>query len=289
MYAGLTLVTPPSAEPVTVADAKAHSRISIDTDDSQVAGFISAARAYCESRICRSLLPQTWRLALRHWPGRSYATGPRDFSTLAEYHRFNFIELPRPPIRSITSFTYTDVSGNVFSMSQGYSNAVGNYLLDADSEPARIYLPFSGIWPTTILAPGSPIQITYVGGYPKYSGTLSIDPGGRVATWVSGDQFPAAIAGTFIQVGQQSSTILSVDSLTQLTLASTVETGAADWSANAVPHAIKQAILFLAAHFYENREMVVVGHVATIATEIPYAVDDLLDFYRNFHSVPIGE
>ena len=44
-----------------------------------------------------------------------------------------------------------------------------------------------------------------------------------------------------------------------------------------VPHAVKTAIKLLAAHWHEHRESVVVG---TIATNLPMAVDSLLDTVR---------
>lgn len=48
-------------------------------------------------------------------------------------------------------------------------------------------------------------------------------------------------------------------------------------TATAVPKAIKQAILMLVAHWFEQREPVVIG---TIATEVPMTVKALLGPYR---------
>ena len=47
-FAGLTLVIPPALEPVSVVDAKAHSRIYAGMDDSLVAGYISSMTRKCE-------------------------------------------------------------------------------------------------------------------------------------------------------------------------------------------------------------------------------------------------
>lgn len=49
-------------------------------------------------------------------------------------------------------------------------------------------------------------------------------------------------------------------------------------SASAVPGPIKQAILLLVGHYYENRESVVTG---TIASDLPQTVEWLLAPYRN--------
>lgn len=50
-------------------------------------------------------------------------------------------------------------------------------------------------------------------------------------------------------------------------------------STAAIPAAIKQAILLLIGHYYENREGVVIGKTAT---EIPMTIKWLLDPYRNY-------
>lgn len=50
-----------------------------------------------------------------------------------------------------------------------------------------------------------------------------------------------------------------------------------DPPASTVPAAIKQAILLLVGHWYENRESVVTG---TIATTLPLAAEALLSTYR---------
>jgi uncharacterized phiE125 gp8 family phage protein len=47
--------------------------------------------------------------------------------------------------------------------------------------------------------------------------------------------------------------------------------------ADSVPEGIKAALKFMVAHWYENREPVVLG---TIATELPFGVKSLLDIYK---------
>lgn len=281
MFAGLTLVTPPAAEPVTVADAKSHSRILTNLDDSLLAGYISSARMTCENSLKRALLPQQWRYALQHWPGRSNSSGYRNFSTDHDRDRAAYIQIPLPPLVSVDVFTYMDTQGNVLNMTQGYGNQVGNYLLDLDHEPGRVALPFSGIWPTTILLPTSPIQITFTAGFPLFTGTASIDING-VATAATGT-FDKRMAGTWLDIGGVSYNVLSFTDPTHLQLAAppTGATSTSPFTSNAVPMPIRHAILFLAAHFYENRETVITGR-GEVAVEIPGTVDDLLAPYRDF-------
>jgi len=62
------LITPPAAEPVTLAEAKAHLRLEIDADDGLVAALIAAARSAVENETRRVLMAQTWRTAFSDWP-----------------------------------------------------------------------------------------------------------------------------------------------------------------------------------------------------------------------------
>lgn len=283
MLTGLTLVTPPAAAPITLADAKAHSRVdlSFDDDDALIAGYISSATIDCEDRVNRAFMPQQWRLALRNFPGRD--PGEFDGAAVANYLKWNHIAIPKPPLVSIASFTYMDTDGNVFNMQQGYGSQVGNYLLDLEPEPGRIVLPFSGIWPTTILLPGSPIKITFNCGYPAFSGMLNLASDGT-AGWESGDKFDPRMVGTWISVEDQSFLVRSFtdDQHVKLTMpdGSAITTGdELEYSANAVPMPIRNAILYLASHRYETREPVITGRGIT-SVEIASTVDDLLAPYK---------
>lgn len=291
-FGGLTVVTPPSVDPVSIVDARAHSRQGFSFDDSMFGGYIRSATQACENILRRALMPQSWQLSLQHWPGRDY-TGTREFVSPEEYAKFNRIELPLPPLISITSFTYTDTQGNDFPMAQGYGKQVGNYTLDLSTEPGRIMLPFSGIWPTTILLPGSPIKIVYQCGYSAFSGAINVDGNTGVATAPSGT-FDPRLAGTWVTItpsGANPSAAASYSvarwiDATHLQLVPpsngavfTTLTNAV-YSGNAVPMSIRHAILLLAGHFYETRETIVVGRSVSIATEVPFTVDALLAPYR---------
>lgn len=292
MYAGLTLVTPPPAEPVSVADAKAHSRIFQSVDDSLIAGYISSARMSAENTLKRALLTQQWVLALQNWPGRPLGVY-RESVSRAEYYKWAYIQLPLPPLVSVDLLTYMDVSGNVFTMQQGYSNTPsgGNYLLDLDHEPGRVCLPFAGIWPTTILLPTSPIHITYTCGWPFLTGTVNVTTSG-VATLSSppvGSMFSPQMVGTWMTINGASYNVLSYANPLQIQLAvgPSVAITSGTWTANTVPMPIRHAILFIAGHFYENREPVITGR-GEVAIEIPGTVDALLEPYRVFEYINEG-
>ncbi len=286
MFSGLTLVVPPAFDPISVADAKAHSRYFASTEDSLIAGYIAAATRDCEKICKRAFLPQTWRLALKHFPGRDYLHGYQQASGYREYHKFARIKLPKPPLQSIVSFNYFDTAGLQYSMQQGFSNTPsgGNYLLDLEPEPGELHLPWAGIWPTTILLPASPIQITYVCGYPSFVGTADVDAAGA-ATWKTGNKFDPRIAGTWISMGGGSFDVLSVtdDTHMQLVLSAigqpTLPMTDVVFRGSAVPSGIQMAILYLATHYFQNRIPVATGR-GLISVEVQNTMDDLLAAHR---------
>ena len=283
MHNALSLITPPTAEPISVAAARAHSRVTLDVEDSIIAGYIASARDQVESITRRALMPSTFTFGIQQWPGRNYDTGLRNFSTFAQFNRWNYFQIPKPPLIGITTFVYTDTNGNTFPMTQSYNSAAGNYLLDLLSVPARVTLPFSGIWPTTILSPSLPIQLTFQAGYKQYAGVATVASTG-IVTWVSGTPFDASLVNTWIDIGPNSYIVTSFTDATHITVGPVSQVvvvpgpGAA-FSANLVPMAIRHAILLLVCHFYDNRQVVIVGRGVTSA-EIDYTVDALLAPHR---------
>ena len=60
-----TLVTPPSTEVVSLADLKAHLRVTSSIEDDLIASLGNAARAYLDGWngvIGRCIMPQTWKV-----------------------------------------------------------------------------------------------------------------------------------------------------------------------------------------------------------------------------------
>jgi len=64
----LTLISPPVSEPVSIADLKAHLRVTSSDEDSIIAGLGLAARQAIEARYGLCILAQSWRLALDQLP-----------------------------------------------------------------------------------------------------------------------------------------------------------------------------------------------------------------------------
>lgn len=127
----------PTAEPVSVAEALAHCRIDHSDDNALLLRLISAARRRVETTLRRALMSQTLRLSLDAFPCGA-------------------IVLPRPPVAAVTTIAYTDSAGD--------SQTVASYLLDAESEPARLSPAYGAAWPTARCQPNA-VQITYSAGY----------------------------------------------------------------------------------------------------------------------------
>lgn len=89
----LTLVTPPAVEPLSLAEAKDHSRVDTTTEDALIDALIQAARGHAEDALGRALIEQTW-----DW-------------TLDCFDAVVLAAVPLPPLRSVTSIKYLDAAG----------------------------------------------------------------------------------------------------------------------------------------------------------------------------------
>jgi len=181
---GLALYTAATENPITTADLKAHSHIDTSDDDAQVAAYIAAATQDTESYLWRQLCTATWVLTLDRFPWSDY------------------IDLPRPPLQSVTHVKYYDLSNTQQTLS------TGDYDVDTSTEPGRIYIDRSVGWPS-VYDRRNAVEIRFVAGY---------------------------------------------------------------GAAGAVPEMIKQSIRMKAAHWYENREALIIG---TIVAETPMAAQRL--------------
>lgn len=139
------LVTPPTIEPVTLAELKLHARVDHDTDDALLSALITAARQWAEAYTGRAFMTQTWRLAL-------------DLPELAATAQPGALRLPRAPLQSVTTiYAYDDTDSATLW-------AAANYFVDTQSEPGRVVLRSGACWPLPTRT-GNGIVVTYVAGY----------------------------------------------------------------------------------------------------------------------------
>lgn len=161
----------PTVEPVTLQEAKDFARIDIGEDDDLVASLIVTARDLAETYCKRALVTSTWALKLDGFPS-SWIYNPYSVSSLGIRYSWesaiiqrqyfdlkrNAIVLPIPPVQSISSIQYVDTSGATQTLSSA------NYILDSNSEPARITPAYGLSWPDTRVQVGA-VTVTFVAGY----------------------------------------------------------------------------------------------------------------------------
>lgn len=155
----LNRTTPPSSEPLTLVEAKAHLRVSTSDDDTLISGLITATRLVCEEFTTRALITQGWRLWLDQFPGDSipWWDGMRE-GAHARLTVNRFINIPRAPLQSISAVTLynDDDSSTIFSPAL--------YFVDNAAEPGRLALRNNASWPTPVRMTNG-INIDFVAGY----------------------------------------------------------------------------------------------------------------------------
>ena len=137
----LTQLSPPAAEPLTLAEAKLHLRVDADItdDDSLITALIVTARQQSEHRTGRALVSQHWRYAIDAFPVDS-------------------LELPLPKLLSVQSVTYLDSAGT----RQTLANT--EYDVITDELVGRLIPAYGKSWPSCRERPGS-VRVDYTCGY----------------------------------------------------------------------------------------------------------------------------
>ena len=204
---GVKVYTANTVEPLTLAVVRAHLGIEpYDVDssgegdhphDEMIMAMLGAAREYVEGFTGRSVALKTYELALDEFPEDE-------------------IELPNPPVVSVTSVTYvTTDSGGDYVEETIDTDA---YTLDLNQPISAWLKPAAGTsWPSASAVMNA-VKIRYLAGYQ--------------------DPEPESSAP----------------------------------AAEALPYAIRAALLLMTGHLYANREAV----SDKAMTTVPFAVDALL-------------
>jgi uncharacterized phiE125 gp8 family phage protein len=152
----LTLITPPSTEPLTLTEVKSYLRLddaSDDSDDIYISSLITVAREYCEEYQHRVYITQTLELSLQEFPIDE--TDPLN-NNLSD----SIIEIPKGNLQTINSVTYKDSAGVVTTMEPEI-----DYVVSSRGILGRISPPFGKIFPVCLLYPLDPIVINFTCGY----------------------------------------------------------------------------------------------------------------------------
>lgn len=110
------LITPPVAEPVSLAELKAHLRIDSGAEDALLGSLIAVARDHLERSTGLALLSQGWRLYLDDWPDAGV------------------VEIARGPVISVDAVRAFDEIGEESEL------PLAGHVLDGVRRPARFWL-----------------------------------------------------------------------------------------------------------------------------------------------------
>lgn len=168
----LTLVTASVAEPLSIEEVVAHSRIVATEDQAQILQWIKAATRAVEGYTQRRLITQTldWRLDEFRTP----------------------LIVPVAPLISLGTLDYVDDAGATVVI------GASGYLLDVYSEPARIYPAYGEVWPSTRAVPNA-VRARITVGYGASGATIPKEI--RIALlMLIDDLYEHRSAGTEIQV-----------------------------------------------------------------------------------------
>lgn len=124
------------AEPVSLSMAKLHLRVSGDDEDDLISSIITASREWCEAFQNRAFASQTLTVYMDNLP--------------------DTIELPRLPIKTVTSIKYLDLNG--------VQQTLSGSLYQVDAVSGRITPAYSESWPS-VRKTLNAVEIAYEAGY----------------------------------------------------------------------------------------------------------------------------
>jgi len=136
---GLAVVTPPTEEPLTLAELKEHLRIETADDNDYITALGISGREWCEG-FCN----------------RQFVTATYDWSV--DKFSSSFL-LPKPELQSVTTVKYIDTDGATHSVSDSV------YDVDIEQETRRLRLAYSESWPSDRRSTPNSVIIRFVAGY----------------------------------------------------------------------------------------------------------------------------
>ena len=118
------------------------------SEDDYITGLIKVSRRQIERISNEAFIQQTWDLYLDDFPAE------------------DFIDVPLPPVSTVSSVTYTG------SDDTEYTLTAGTYSVDKFSYPARITLDYSEQWPSTTLQTSNAVKVRFNAGYGATVGSV---------------------------------------------------------------------------------------------------------------------
>lgn len=132
-------------EPLDLTLTKNVLRFTSTSEDALIQDWIASARQLFETMTGRQLITATRIFGLDGFPYDGV------------------IELPRPPLQSVTGVVYDDSSGVEQTLDEATYTVIGSGL-DAHAPRGRIVLGDGESWPS-VIAGKNTVRVTYVAGY----------------------------------------------------------------------------------------------------------------------------
>jgi len=133
------LTAAPAAEPIGLAEAKAHLRVDTSDEDTLISSLSVAARMLIERTLGLALITQGWSHYIDAWPHGCC------------------IALPLSPVQTVSAVTLHDPDGGTNVLDPG------DYTVDVLSDPARIVL--TSAVPSLGLRPFNGFEVAFVAGF----------------------------------------------------------------------------------------------------------------------------
>ena len=146
----LLVTTAPKDEPVLLSEMKNYLRVDHTDEDDTIRGIISAARQYAEDFTKRKFLTTVFTGTMDSFPDPG-----------------EVIEFPMPPLASVASIKYIDLSG----VQQTWSS--DDYVVDTAPDRGIVYPDYNEVYPS-VRGQRKAVEITFTAGY----GTPDIVPEG---------------------------------------------------------------------------------------------------------------
>jgi uncharacterized phiE125 gp8 family phage protein len=147
---GLSVISGPSEEPVSLDRAKTHLRVDHDVEDDLIQAWIVAAREITETHTDRRWIAQTLRLTLADWPcewiGGAYGA----------------VCFPVSPVSSVDTVAYYATDGTLTEL----DGDAGDWQEFLDHAPPLIAPPpVNNFWPVVQTGRLGAVRIEFTAGY----------------------------------------------------------------------------------------------------------------------------
>ena len=135
---GLSLITAPTQEPVSLTEMMWHLRVDTSDEDGVIRSIIKASREYCEIFTGRQFVSATYDQTFDGWSTEMI--------------------LDKPPLSSVTTVKYYDEDGVEQTLSSAIYDVVTNV------EPGKIRLAYDQSW-ATHRSQDEAITVRFIAGY----------------------------------------------------------------------------------------------------------------------------